>query len=134
MRDELIEVLLERAPETTILISSHDLGEIESFSSHAGFLEQGPAAFFGRDVTADRSIARSDCHARQPVALACESSAGVASTASSGLYRQLRPQQLPRLGGGTKSARVNAQKRRFDKALLLYPNRRFFSWSEVDFC
>ncbi len=41
VRDELIEGLLERAADTTILVSSHDLGEIESFASHIGFLERG---------------------------------------------------------------------------------------------
>jgi ABC-2 type transport system ATP-binding protein len=45
VRDELIEGLLERAPETTIFLSSHDLAEIESFSSHVGFLEQGKLLF-----------------------------------------------------------------------------------------
>jgi ABC-2 type transport system ATP-binding protein len=45
VRDELIEGLLERAPETTILLSSHDLAEIESFASHVGFLENGRLLF-----------------------------------------------------------------------------------------
>jgi ABC-2 type transport system ATP-binding protein len=45
VRDELIESLLERAPETTILLSSHDLAEIESFASHVGYLEQGRLLF-----------------------------------------------------------------------------------------
>jgi len=45
VRDELIEGLLERAPETTIFLSSHDLAEIESFSSHVGFLEEGKLLF-----------------------------------------------------------------------------------------
>lgn len=45
VRDELIECLLDRAPETTIFLSSHDLAEIESFSSHIGFLEQGRLLF-----------------------------------------------------------------------------------------
>jgi ABC-2 type transport system ATP-binding protein len=45
VRDELIEGLLERASETTIFLSSHDLAEIESFSSHVGFLEQGRLLF-----------------------------------------------------------------------------------------
>jgi len=45
VRDELIESLLERAPETTILLSSHDMAEIESFSSHVGYLEQGKLVF-----------------------------------------------------------------------------------------
>jgi ABC-2 type transport system ATP-binding protein len=45
VRDELIESLLARAENTTILISSHDLAEIESFSSHVGYLEQGQLQF-----------------------------------------------------------------------------------------
>jgi ABC-2 type transport system ATP-binding protein len=45
VRDELIEGLLERAPETTIFLSSHDLAEIESFASHVGFLEGGRLLF-----------------------------------------------------------------------------------------
>ena len=44
-RDELIEGLIERATEATIFLSSHDLAEIESFSSHVGFLEQGRLLF-----------------------------------------------------------------------------------------
>jgi ABC-2 type transport system ATP-binding protein len=45
VRDELIEGLIELAPETTIFISSHDLAEIESFSSHVGYLENGRLLF-----------------------------------------------------------------------------------------
>jgi ABC-2 type transport system ATP-binding protein len=45
VRDELIEGLLERAPDTTIFLSSHDLAEIESFASDVGFLEQGRLLF-----------------------------------------------------------------------------------------
>jgi ABC-2 type transport system ATP-binding protein len=45
VRDELMEGLLDRSPETTIFLSSHDLAEIESFSSHVGFLEQGRLLF-----------------------------------------------------------------------------------------
>ena len=45
VRDELIEGLLDRAPETTIFLSSHDLAEIESFASHVGYLENGRMLF-----------------------------------------------------------------------------------------
>jgi ABC-2 type transport system ATP-binding protein len=45
VRDELIETLVDRAPETTIFLSSHDLAEIETFSTHLGFLEQGHLLF-----------------------------------------------------------------------------------------
>jgi ABC-2 type transport system ATP-binding protein len=41
VREDLIEGLVESAEETTILISSHDLGEIESFASHIGYLDRG---------------------------------------------------------------------------------------------
>ena len=45
VRDELIEGLLERAPDTTIFLSSHDLAEIETFSTHVGFLDKGRLLF-----------------------------------------------------------------------------------------
>jgi ABC-2 type transport system ATP-binding protein len=45
VRDELIQGLLDRAEESTIFVSSHDLGEIESFASHVGYLEEGRLRF-----------------------------------------------------------------------------------------
>src|SRR5262249_20334386 len=45
VRDELIQGLLDRAEESTIFISSHDLAEVESFASHVGYLEQGQLRF-----------------------------------------------------------------------------------------
>jgi ABC-2 type transport system ATP-binding protein len=45
VRDELVEGLLERASESTIFISSHDLAEIENLASHVGYLEQGQLRF-----------------------------------------------------------------------------------------
>jgi ABC-2 type transport system ATP-binding protein len=51
VRDELIDSLLERAPETTIFLSSHDLAEIESFASHVGYLEDG-RLLFSEEMTA----------------------------------------------------------------------------------
>ena len=44
-RDEFIEGLLEWSPGATVLISSHDLADIESFSSHIGFLDEGKLRF-----------------------------------------------------------------------------------------
>ena len=41
VRDEVIEGLIERASESTILISSHDLAEIENLASHIGYLDRG---------------------------------------------------------------------------------------------
>ncbi len=45
VRDELIEGLLERAPEATIFVSSHDLAEIENLASHVGYVEEGRLRF-----------------------------------------------------------------------------------------
>jgi ABC-2 type transport system ATP-binding protein len=45
VRDELIEALLERASESTIFISSHDLADIENLASHVGYLEAGTLRF-----------------------------------------------------------------------------------------
>jgi ABC-2 type transport system ATP-binding protein len=45
VRDELIEALLERCAGATVMISSHDLAEIETFSSHIGYLDGGCLRF-----------------------------------------------------------------------------------------
>ncbi len=45
VRDELIEGLMLAAEHTTMLISSHDLAEIESFVSHVGYLDRGRLQF-----------------------------------------------------------------------------------------
>jgi ABC-2 type transport system ATP-binding protein len=50
VRDQLIEGLLERAAESTVLLSSHDLAEIESFASHVGYLDSG-RLLFSEDMT-----------------------------------------------------------------------------------
>lgn len=44
-RDELIEGLLANTEGTSILICSHDLGEVETFASHIGYLENGRLQF-----------------------------------------------------------------------------------------
>ena len=47
VRDELIEALIAHTRSTgaTVLISSHDLAEIEAFATHIGFLHQGRFLF-----------------------------------------------------------------------------------------
>lgn len=45
VRDELIEALLERCAGATVVISSHDLAEIETFASHIGYLDGGRLRF-----------------------------------------------------------------------------------------
>ena len=50
-REELIEALLECGPETSIVVSSHDLADIESFASHIGYLDKGRLEF-GEELAA----------------------------------------------------------------------------------
>jgi len=55
VRDELVESLKERSGQTTILLSSHDMSEVESFATHVGFLEEGRLLFSERlSALADR--------------------------------------------------------------------------------
>ncbi|QOY84897.1 ABC transporter ATP-binding protein [Paludibaculum fermentans] len=45
VREQLIESILERTPEATVLLASHDLPEIESFASHVAYLNEGRLEF-----------------------------------------------------------------------------------------
>jgi ABC-2 type transport system ATP-binding protein len=45
VRDEFMDGMLGQAGETTILISTHELGEIEGVATHVGFLEEGRLLF-----------------------------------------------------------------------------------------
>lgn len=45
VREQLIESILERTPESTVLLASHDLAEIESFASHIAYLNDGRLQF-----------------------------------------------------------------------------------------
>jgi ABC-2 type transport system ATP-binding protein len=45
MRDDLIQGILDSADETTILVSSHDLAEIETLATHIGYMESGRLRF-----------------------------------------------------------------------------------------
>ena len=45
VRDEFMEQLLKQAGDMTILISSHELAEIDGVATHVGFLDQGRLLF-----------------------------------------------------------------------------------------
>jgi ABC-2 type transport system ATP-binding protein len=45
VRDDLIQGILDSADETTILVSSHDLAEIETLASHVGYIDAGQLVF-----------------------------------------------------------------------------------------
>ena len=46
-RDEVISGFLRRAGDTTVLISSHELDEVERFATHVAFLDEGRLLFQG---------------------------------------------------------------------------------------
>ena len=45
VRDEMVDGMLRQADEATILISSHEISEIESFTTHVGFMDRGELVF-----------------------------------------------------------------------------------------
>lgn len=45
VRDEFMDGILSQAGETTILISTHELGEIEGVATHVAFIEEGYMIF-----------------------------------------------------------------------------------------
>lgn len=45
VRDEFMEELLHEAGEMTVLISSHELAEVEGVGTHVGFIDQGRLLF-----------------------------------------------------------------------------------------
>jgi ABC-2 type transport system ATP-binding protein len=45
VRDEFMEQLLRQAGEMTVLISSHELGEIDGVATHVAFLDEGQLLF-----------------------------------------------------------------------------------------
>jgi ABC-2 type transport system ATP-binding protein len=45
VRDEFMESLIQQAAEMTVLISSHELSEIDHFATHVGFLDEGRLLF-----------------------------------------------------------------------------------------
>jgi ABC-2 type transport system ATP-binding protein len=45
VREDVLDSLIEQCGETTILVSSHELAEIETFVSHIGFMESGRLLF-----------------------------------------------------------------------------------------
>ncbi len=45
VREQLIESIVERTPEATVFLASHDLAEIESFATHIAYLNEGRLQF-----------------------------------------------------------------------------------------
>ncbi|HLM98398.1 MAG TPA: ABC transporter ATP-binding protein [Bryobacteraceae bacterium] len=69
VRQELIEGLLERAEDTTVLVSSHDLADIETFASHIGFLDSGQLQFSEEATTLTQRFREIEVTLRTPPTL-----------------------------------------------------------------
>ena len=69
VRDELIGGLLESADGATVVISSHDLSEIESFASHVGYLEHGRLQFSEEMSSLTRRFREIEITLRHPARL-----------------------------------------------------------------
>jgi ABC-2 type transport system ATP-binding protein len=112
VRDQLIEGLLERAAESTVFISSHDLAEIESFASHVGYLEQGVLRF-SEEMTSLVSRFREveitcegESHVPSPVPaswLQIKSSAGVVRFVENQFIKEKTSAEIRRLFGEVKN-------------------------------
>jgi ABC-2 type transport system ATP-binding protein len=47
VREQLMECIAERTPDTTVLIATHDLSDIETFATHVAYLADGRIQFTG---------------------------------------------------------------------------------------
>lgn len=68
VRDEVIEGLLANTEGASVLISSHDLAEIESFASPHRLSGSWPFAVLGRDGLTHRTLSRNRTHNRRRAA------------------------------------------------------------------
>ena len=117
VRDQLIEGLLERAAESTVFLSSHDLAEIESFASHVGYLESGKL-LFSEDMTSltmrfrEVELTRdSDGPLPSPLPgnwLQPKTSGAVVRFVDSGFDEQKTPAEIQRLFGTVKDVHHRA--------------------------
>ena len=117
VRDQLIEGLLERAAESTVFLSSHDLAEIESFASHVGYLESGKL-LFSEDMTSLSTRFReveltrdSDGPLPSPLPgnwLQPKTSGAIVRFVDSRFDEQKTPSEIQRLFGSVKDVRYRA--------------------------
>jgi len=119
MREDLIEGIIESAEETTILVSSHDLAEIESFASHIGYLESGrllfaeemtslSARFREVEVTLEASGPVPEDGGWPEAWLRPESSAGVVRFVESNFDAERTASEVRLRFGGVRNISVNA--------------------------
>ncbi len=116
VRDELVEGLLERASDATILISSHDLAEIENFASHVGYLDNGRLQFSEEMSTLTDRFRQIEITLETPPALPAtwprqwlrpEISAALIRFVDSHFDHERTPGEISRLFPGARNIAVN---------------------------
>jgi ABC-2 type transport system ATP-binding protein len=117
VRDQLIEGLLERAAESTVVLSSHDLAEIESFASHVGYLDSG-RLLFSEDMTSlstrfrEVEVTRDTDGALPSVMpdswLQPKSSGAIVRSVDSRFDEQITPAEIKSLFGAVKDVQYRA--------------------------
>jgi ABC-2 type transport system ATP-binding protein len=69
VREQLIETIVERTPEATVLLASHDLAEIESFATHIAYLSEGRLQFVEEITTLSERFREVEVMLEQPTPL-----------------------------------------------------------------
>jgi ABC-2 type transport system ATP-binding protein len=119
MREDLIEGIIESAEETTILVSSHDLAEIESFASHIAYLDAGRLRFAEEMTSLSARFREIEVTLEPPVKipgerdwpanwLRPESSAGLIRFVETKFDAERTSSEVRRLFGGVRNISVNA--------------------------
>jgi ABC-2 type transport system ATP-binding protein len=117
VREDLIEGIVESAEETTILVSSHDLSEIESFASHLAYLDKGRVRFTEEMTSLTARFREIELTLTPPVSLPRdwpaawlrpESSGAVVRFVESDFDAERTPSEIRRLFGEVHHLSVNA--------------------------
>lgn len=118
VREDLIDGLLDSAGETTMLISSHDLADIESFASHIGYIDRGWMQF-SEEMTSLSARFREVEVVVEPTATVAarsewpaswirrEASAAVVRFVDTRFDPERTPDEIRQLFGGVKHISVN---------------------------
>ena len=117
VRDDLIQGILESADETTILVSSHDLAEIETLATHVGYMESGRLCFSESMESLAERFRMVDVTLEQPAAipqdwpaqwLRPEVSPALLRFVDSGFNAELTHAELRRMFGGVRDISFTA--------------------------
>ncbi len=118
VREDLIQGIIGSANETTLLISSHDLADIESFATHIAFLSEGrlqfseemtslTARFREVEVLVDAPVMLCDCPDWPPNWLRPETSPVLVRFVESRFEPERTNSQIRKIFGGVQHVSVN---------------------------